>query len=65
MHEKIADEFGTLLTKKEASERLRINIRTLETLLSKDAIPTIRVGRSVRIAESDLRNYLTNNRRGN
>lgn len=43
-----------LLTIREAADRLRVSRRTVESLLAAGEIGTVRIGRSVRIAEHHL-----------
>jgi excisionase family DNA binding protein len=48
-----------LLTKREAAERLRISVRSLDRLRSVGAIRTVMVRGSVRIADSELERFIT------
>lgn len=48
-----------LITKKEASERLGIGVRTLEGFIGRGQLPVYRIGpRLVRIEEADLEAFL-------
>ncbi len=47
-----------LLTIREAADRLRVSKRTVEQLLSNGEIGTVRIGRSVRIAEHHLEQFV-------
>jgi excisionase family DNA binding protein len=49
----------TLYTRRQAAERLTISVPTLDRLIRTGELPVVRIGRSVRLAESDLHAYLT------
>ena len=53
-----------LLTLPEAAEYLNISPRLARKLVETRALPSVKVGRLVRIAPSALDNYLTANTRG-
>jgi len=53
-----------LLTSGEAAKWLRISERTLWTITKSGALPSIRIGRSVRYALVDLEHYLERHRTG-
>jgi excisionase family DNA binding protein len=53
-----------LLTSKEAAARLRISERTLWTITKSSALPSIRIGRSVRYSLVDLEHYVESHRTG-
>lgn len=46
--------FPVLIRPREAADRLGIGARTLWSLTRRDAIPCVRIGRSVRYALADL-----------
>ena len=50
-----------LLTKKEAADRLRISVRSLDRLRSAGRIGTVKVLNSVRIAEIEIEKFITKN----
>ncbi|MCL2185256.1 MAG: helix-turn-helix domain-containing protein [Treponema sp.] len=43
-----------VLTKREASEKLRISVKTLERKINDGSLPTFKIGSRVLIQESDL-----------
>ena len=49
---------GRLLTVEQTAERLAVCDRTVRRLIKAEALRAVRVGRSVRISEDDLRVYL-------
>ena len=50
---------STMLTRKEAAERLAISLRTLDGLIARGQLPAYRIGpKSVRLRESDLDAYV-------
>jgi excisionase family DNA binding protein len=49
----------TLLTKREAADRLRVSVRSLDRLRSVGAIKTVRIGYSVRITEGEIERFIT------
>jgi excisionase family DNA binding protein len=49
----------TMLTKREAADRLRVSVRTLDRLRSVGAIRTVKVGAAVRITEAEIERYVT------
>ncbi len=55
-------EFSRLLTAPQCAERLGISPKTLRNLYRCGQLPSIRIGGSVRIAESDLEDFLQRNR---
>ncbi len=59
---RVPTDGSTLLTKREASERLRISLSALNTLLREQRIPHVTIGRrSVRILASDIDAYIVSN----
>jgi excisionase family DNA binding protein len=52
----MADE--TYYTSKEVAERLKVTDRTVRRWISDGSLKVIRLGRSVRIAESDLQRFI-------
>ncbi len=59
-------EISRLLTCKEVAARLRVCRRTLEREIAAGRFPRpVRIGRSVRIAESDVQAYITSLREPN
>ena len=52
-----------LLNSREASEALGVSERTLATLTQAGALPVIRIGRSVRFALDDIREFVDRSRR--
>ena len=51
----------TLLTRREAAERMRVSLPTLDRLTSRDGFPVVRIGRSVKIPDSLLEKWLEDN----
>ena len=51
-----------LLTIDEAAERLNVKVSRIRTLLFQEDLPRIKIGRLVRIAESDLEDYIAKQR---
>lgn len=49
---------GKLLTVAEAAERLNVKERTIRSLLFDRRLPRIKVGRQVRIAETDIETFI-------
>lgn len=49
----------TLLTKKEAADRLRVSVRSLDRLRSAGVISTVMVLNSVRITEVEIERFIT------
>lgn len=47
-----------LLTKKEAADRLRVSVRSLDRLRSRGAIRAVRVLGVVRIAEGEIERFI-------
>jgi excisionase family DNA binding protein len=48
-----------LLSKREASDRLGLSVRTLEHILARDAtLPRVRIGRLVKIPEDGLNGWV-------
>lgn len=52
-----------LLSVEEVAKRLGISMRTVRRLIGDGAIPTHRIGRSVRVSEDDLDRYIAASRR--
>jgi len=50
-----------LLTKKEAADRLRCSVRSLDRLQSQGTIKTVKVRGSVRITEAEIERFITKN----
>jgi excisionase family DNA binding protein len=51
----------TLLTKREAADRLRVSVRSLDRLRSMGQIGTVKVRNSVRITESEIERFINKN----
>lgn len=51
----------TLLTKREAADRLRVSARSLDRLRSVGAIKTVRIGCSVRVTDAEIERFITKN----
>lgn len=49
-----------LLTRAEAQQVLRVSACTMFNMIRNQEIPSIKIGRSYRIKQSDLDNYLKN-----
>lgn len=47
-----------LMTKKELADRLRVSLRTIDRGIKDGSIPHIKIGKTIRIHESVLQNYL-------
>jgi excisionase family DNA binding protein len=47
-----------LLTKKEAADRLRVSVRSLDRLRSMGQLKTVKVRGSVRITDSELERFI-------
>lgn len=52
-----------LLTVANTAEILRVCTKTVRRMIDDQKLPSVRVGRGVRIAEADLRTYLLAGRR--
>jgi excisionase family DNA binding protein len=50
-----------LLTAEQVAERLQISQSFAYTLMSRGEIPTVRMGRSVRVRPQDLEKYIESN----
>jgi excisionase family DNA binding protein len=50
----------SLLTRREAADRLRVSVRSLDRLRSVGSIKTVRVRRVVRIAAAEIEQFITN-----
>lgn len=50
-----------LLTKKEAAERFRVSVRSLDRLRSQGQLQTVKVGGAVRFTEAELERFVTKN----
>jgi excisionase family DNA binding protein len=50
-----------LLTAEQVAERLQISQSFAYTLMSRGEIPTVRLGRSVRVRPQDLEKYIESN----
>ena len=51
-----------LLTVKQTAQRLAVSTRLVRRLLQSGELPCVRVAGAVRVAESDLHDYVANNR---
>jgi excisionase family DNA binding protein len=51
-------EGSTLMTVAEVAERLRVSTMTVYRLIQRDELEALRIGRSYRIAEESLADYL-------
>lgn len=49
-----------LLTRAEAQQILRVSVTTMFNMIRERKIPVMKIGKSYRIRESDLNNYLKN-----
>lgn len=58
-----ADAFEPLLTYSQTAEILGVTERTVRTLVSTKALPTVRFGGNVRIDPADLRAFIENAKR--
>lgn len=54
-----AESTDQLLTKSEATARLKIAMRTLDRKIENAEIPIIKIGRAVRIQESELHRFIS------
>ncbi len=50
-----------LLTKKEAAERLRISVRSLDRLRSQGQLRTVQVRGAVRITDAEVERFIVRN----
>lgn len=48
----------TMLTAKDVSKRLNVSVRYAYELMQRNDLPTVRMGRSVRVEECDLENWI-------
>ncbi|TVQ63033.1 MAG: DNA-binding protein [Phycisphaerales bacterium] len=53
-----SNRFGPLLNYRQAAERLGVSERTLWALVARDELPTVRIGRSVKIDPVDLEAFI-------
>jgi excisionase family DNA binding protein len=63
--EPVAQQTGTVnyLTRRDVSKRLNISLPTTDRLLASGDLPYCKFGRSVRISENDLCNFITSKKR--
>lgn len=54
----LAHHTNSLITKKSAAFRLRVGITTLDGFIKSGELPHVKIGRSVRIRETDLDNLI-------
>ena len=54
----------TFLTVQEVADRLRLNQQTIRNMIDDGRLPALRVGRRVRILQSDLDQFLVNSYTG-
>lgn len=54
----------SLLTAKEAAEFLNVSVKSLYKWTTNDKIPYVRLGRTLRFRQCDLRQYIEDNYRG-
>jgi excisionase family DNA binding protein len=47
-----------LLTRKEVAAKLKLSVRTIDTLITLKELPAVRIGKSVRVTESALQTYV-------
>ena len=52
---------NTLLTAEQVAERLNISLSQAYTLMRRGEIPTVKLGRSVRVREEDLNQFILEN----
>jgi excisionase family DNA binding protein len=50
-----------LLKKKEAADRLRVSVRSLDRLRSQGQLRTVKVRGAVRVAEAEIERFITKN----
>jgi excisionase family DNA binding protein len=48
-----------LLTRKEVAAKLKLSVRTIDSLIVLKELPAIRIGKSVRVTETALQTYVT------
>jgi len=53
-----------LLTMQEAKDLLRVSYRTLHRLVSNGSIPSVKVGRVIRIPQSGLKKFILKDKSG-
>lgn len=53
-----------MLTMQEAKELLRVSYRTIHRLVSNNTIPSVKVGRVIRIPQSGLKKFILNDTSG-
>jgi excisionase family DNA binding protein len=51
-----------LLTVQEAADKAKVCTMTVRRAIKAQALPSLRFGRAIRVAESDLENYLRRDR---
>lgn len=49
-----------MLTMQEAKDLLRVSYRTIHRLVSNNTIPSVKVGRVIRIPQSGLKKFILN-----
>ncbi len=54
----------TLLTKKDAAERLKVSVRTIDRLRAKEMLRFVTVGRQVRFRAADLDAFIAKQTQG-
>jgi excisionase family DNA binding protein len=54
----------TLLTKKDAAERLKVSVRTIDRLRAREELRFVTVGRQVRFRMADLDTFITKQTQG-
>ena len=47
-----------LLTRKEVAAKLKLSVRTIDSLIMLKELPAVRIGKSVRVTESALQTYV-------
>ena len=53
-----------LLKKREAAAMLRVGLRTLDTWISRQTIPFVKIGRAVRFLRTDIEAFIQKHRIG-
>ena len=56
--QRVADTLATLLSTKEVARRLRVSDRTAWDLINRRGLPAVRFGRSVRVRETALNDWV-------
>lgn len=54
----MSDAVPQILTKAEACERLRVSLRTLDRLIARGELTTLKIGRRRFVRPSDLEDFL-------